>query len=58
MQAGIGTTSEDFSGILDARYGITDRLEWFVATPALAFRIGEPGSTEWLVWGGVPSWWA
>jgi len=56
MQAGVGTTGKDVAGTLDARYGITDRLEWLVATPAFAYRLGDPGSTEWLFWGGVPSW--
>ena len=55
-QPGIHVGSGNLGLGLDATWGITDRLEWPILTPALAYRFGEPGGMELVLAGGLASW--
>ena len=41
---------------VSAIVGLTDRLQWSVPLPALAYRFGVAGGREWIAWGGVLRW--
>src|SRR5262249_30998961 len=37
-------------------WGITDRLQLQLPSPALAYRFGDAPGIEWVPWGGMTSW--
>jgi hypothetical protein len=37
-------------------WAITDRLEWYIGMPALAYRFGDRGGVEWIPYGGIINW--
>lgn len=57
--SGIGLSQgaeRSFSFIFSGAWGLTDRLQWSVGTPALAYRFGRRGGIEFIPWGGMISW--
>ncbi len=37
-------------------WAITDRLEWYIGMPALAYRFGDRGGVELIPYGGIVNW--
>ena len=59
---GVGATSLTdlqrplFLTQLNAYLGITSRLQWLIGTGAFAYRLGQRGRTELVLWGGMLGW--
>lgn len=47
---------QGFTNSLAVNWGITDRLQWPIGLPTLAYRFGERGEVEWVPWGGISNW--
>lgn len=45
-----------YTGMFGLYWGLSDRLQLSLLTPALALRLGERGATEWIPWAGVTQW--
>lgn len=45
-----------FNTFLTAHLGITSRLQWTVGTGAFAYRLGQRGHAEAVLWGGLLGW--
>jgi hypothetical protein len=53
---GIVSSGPNFVWGVSAIWGITDRLEWYIGMPALAYRFGDRGGLEWIPYGGIINW--
>lgn len=45
-----------FTAQLNAYLGITSRLQWLIGTGAFAYRLGQRGRPELVLWGGMVGW--
>ena len=45
-----------FTAQLNAYLGITSRLQWLIGTGAFAYRLGQRGRSELVLWGGMLGW--
>jgi hypothetical protein len=44
------------TGHLQLNYAITDRWQWIILTPAVAYRGGDAHGFEWIPWAGMTGW--
>ena len=53
---GVGASGGNFVLEGSLSWGLTDRLQWPILRPAMAYRFGERGGQEWVLTGGVLGW--
>jgi hypothetical protein len=53
---GVGTSEGNFIWALSLSWGLTDRLQWPILTPAMSYRFGDRGGQEWILSGGILGW--
>ena len=54
--ARLDASQQLLTGYLTAHLGITSRLQWMIGTGSFAYRLGQRGRPEAVVWGGLLGW--